>query len=107
MVTMVVNGWVGGALARFFELLPPLFALLLVAQASHSPKNCFRIMWMLSLRAAVQTIPAIGQVRLRHGRTGLPTGQDGRTQSDGIFVDHNHLAMRLIIEVPVPMLRRG
>src|SRR3546814_8329076 len=48
MVTMVVNGWVGGALVRFLEFLPPLFALLLVAQASHSPKNCFRIMWMIS-----------------------------------------------------------
>src|SRR3546814_15675561 len=31
MVTTVVNGWVGGALVRFPEFLPPLFALTLVA----------------------------------------------------------------------------
>src|SRR3546814_6746753 len=42
MVTTGVNGWFGGALVRFIEFLPPLFALLLVAQARHSPKKIGR-----------------------------------------------------------------
>src|SRR3546814_16111255 len=78
MVTMVVNGWVGGALVRFLEFLPSLFALLLVAQASYSPKNFFRIMWMISLCAVVLTIHVIGQVGLGQGGIGMPTDQGGK-----------------------------
>src|SRR3546814_18446740 len=85
MVTMVFNGWVGGALVRFLAFLPPLFALLLVAQASHSPKNCFRIMWMISLFAVVLTIPGIGQVRLGQGGTGMPILPAGSLHDVGIF----------------------
>src|SRR3546814_19497091 len=65
MVTMVVNGRVGGPLVRFLEFLPSLFALLLVEQASHSPKNYFRIMWMIMLCAVVLPPPRTGQVGLR------------------------------------------
>src|SRR3546814_13105195 len=89
MVTMVANGWVGGALVRFLEFLPSLFALLLVAQASHSPKNCFRIMWIISLCAVVLTIHGIGQVRLGPGWTGMPTVPDGRIQYVGLFRDRS------------------
>ncbi|HEY9541504.1 MAG TPA: O-antigen ligase family protein [Luteimonas sp.] len=107
MVTMVANGWVGGALVRFLEFLPSLFALLLVAQASHSPKNCFRIMWMISLCAVVLTIHGIGQVRLGQGWTGMPTVQDGRIQYVGIFSDPNDLAMLFIMAVPMTLLMAG
>src|SRR3546814_835435 len=107
MVTMVANGWVGGALVRFLEFLPSLFALLLVAQASHSPKNCFRIMWIISLCAVVLTIHGIGQVRLGQGWTGMPTVQDGRIQYVGIFSDPNDLAMLFIMAVPMTLLMAG
>src|SRR3546814_8212354 len=107
MVTMVVNCWVGGALVRFLEFLPPLFALLLVAQASHSPKNCFRIMWMISLCAVVLTIHGIGQVRLGQGWTGMPTVQDGRIQYVGIFSDPTDLAMLFIMAFPMTLLMAG
>lgn len=107
MVTMVVNGWTGGALVRFLEFLSPFFALLLVAQASHSPKNCFRIMWMISLCAVVLTIHGIGQVKLGQGWTGMPTVQDGRIQYVGIFSDPNDLAMLFIMAIPMALLMAG
>src|SRR3546814_2676185 len=107
MVTMLGNGWVGGALCLFLEFLPSLFALLLVAQASHSPKNCFRIMWMISLCAVVLTIHGIGQVGLGQGWTGMPTVQDGRIQYVGIFSDPNDLAMLFIMAVPMTLLMAG
>src|SRR3546814_13789000 len=83
MVTMVVNGWVGGALDRFLEFLPPLFALLLVSQASHSPKNCFRITWMIQLYEFVLTILGIAHVSIGPSWTGMPTVQDGGIQYSG------------------------
>src|SRR3546814_7684503 len=107
MVTMVANGWVGGALVRFHVFLPALFSLLLVAQASHSPMNCFRIMWIISLCAVVLTIHGIGQVRLGQGWTGRPTVQDGRIQYVGIFSDPNDLAMLFIMAVPMTLLMAG
>lgn len=107
MVTMAVNGWIGGALVRFLEFLTPLFALLLVAQASHSPKNCFRIMWVISLCAVVLTIHGIGQVRLGQGWTGMPTVEDGRIQYVGIFSDPNDLAMLFIMAIPMALMMAG
>src|SRR3546814_9182242 len=89
------------------EFLPSLFALLPGAQASHSPKNCFRIMWIISLCAVVLTIHGIGQVRLGQGWTGMPTAQDGRIQYVGIFSDPNDLAMLFIMAVPMTLLMAG
>ena len=92
MLSMVANGWVGGARIRFFQFLPALITLLLVTQACHLPRNCLRIMWMIALCAVVLTIHGIEQVKLGQGWTGMPTVQDGRIQYVGIFSDPNDLA---------------
>src|SRR5690606_938030 len=107
MLTMVVNGWAGGAVTRLLELLPSLLALILIAQASHSPKNMRRLMWVISICAAVLTIHGIGQVKLGQGWTGMPTVQDGRIQYVGIFSDPNDLAMLFIIAIPMTLLMAG
>lgn len=107
MVSMAVNGWIGGALTRFLQFLPVLFALVLVAQASHSPKNCFRIMWVVCLCAVVLTIHGIGQVNNGQGWTGMPTVQDGRIQYVGIFGDPNDLAMLFVMAIPMALLMAG
>lgn len=107
MVSMAVNGWVGGALVRLLEFLPSLFALILVAQASHSLKNCFRIMGVVALCALVLTIHGIEQVKLGQGWTGMPTVQDGRIQYVGIFSDPNDLAMLFIMGIPMALLLAG
>ncbi|GGK09067.1 O-antigen ligase family protein [Luteimonas terricola] len=107
MFTMAINGWVGGALIRLFEFLPSLFTLVLVAQAAHSPKNCLRIMWMISLCAIVLAIHGIEQVKLGQGWTGMPLVQDGRIQYVGIFSDPNDLAMLFIMAIPMALLMAG
>lgn len=107
MLTMVVNGWAGGAVTRLLELLPSLLALILIAQASHSPKNMRRLMWVISICAVVLTIHGIEQVKLGQGWTGMPTVQDGRIQYVGIFSDPNDLAMLFIIALPMTLLMAG
>lgn len=107
MVSMAANGWVGGALVRFFQFLPLFFALLLVTQASYSQKNCLRIMWVIAACAIVLTIHGIEQVKLGQGWTGMPTVQDGRIQYVGIFSDPNDLAMLFIIAIPMALLMAG
>ena len=107
MVSVAVNGWVGGALTRFLQFLPGLLVLALIAQASHSPKNSFRIMWMISLCAVVLTIHGIGQVKNGQGWTGMPMVQDGRIQYVGIFNDPNDLAMVFVMAIPMALLMAG
>ncbi len=107
MGTMVVNGWAGGALTRFLEMLPSLLALILIAQASHSLKNMRRLMWVIAVCALVLTIHGIEQVELGQGWTGMPTVQDGRIQYVGIFSDPNDLAMLFIIAIPMAVLMGG
>lgn len=107
MATMAANGWAGGAIIRFFQFLPIFFAMLLVAQASHVPKNCFRIMWVIVVCAIVLTVHGIEQVKLGQGWTGMPTVQDGRIQYVGIFSDPNDLAMLFIIAIPMALLMAG
>jgi len=107
MATMVANGWAGGALVRFLQFLPIFFAMLLVAQASHSNRNCLRIMWVIVLCAIVLTVHGIEQVKLGQGWTGMPTVQDGRIQYVGIFSDPNDLAMLFIIAIPMALLMGG
>lgn len=107
MFTMVVNGWAGGAISRFMHFLPALIALVLIAQAGHSPKNMLRMMWVIALCALVLTIHGIGQVKLGQGWTGMPTVQDGRIQYVGIFSDPNDLAMLFIIAIPMTLLMGG
>ncbi len=107
MFTVAVNGWIGGALPRFLEFLPALLALTLVAQAGYSTRNCYRIMWVISLSAMVLTIHGIEQVKLGEGWTGMPTVQDGRIQYVGIFSDPNDLAMLFVMAIPMTLLMAG
>lgn len=107
MLSMVANGWVGGAYLRFLQFLPSMIALLLVAQASHASRNCLRIMWVVALCALVLAIHGIEQVKVGQGWTGMPTVQDGRIQYVGIFSDPNDLAMLFIIAIPMALLMAG
>lgn len=104
MLTMAVNGWVGGALVRFIQFLPALIVMVLFAQTCASPKNCIRVMWVICLCAAVLAIHGIEQVELGQGWTGMPTVQDGRIQYVGIFSDPNDLAMVFIMAIPMALL---
>lgn len=104
MFTMVVNGWAGGAISRFMHFLPSLLALVLIAQAGHSPKNMLRMMMVIALCALVLTIHGIEQVKLGQGWTGMPTVEDGRIQYVGIFSDPNDLAMLFIMSIPMTLL---
>ena len=107
MLSMAANGWVGGARVRFLEFLPSLIAMVLVAQASHSPKNLTRIMWVMCLSALVLTDHGIQQVHLGEAWTGMPTVQDGRIQYVGIFSDPNDMAMVLVMAMPMALLLSG
>lgn len=107
MLSMVANGWAGGAYVRFLQFLPSMIALLLVAQASHASRNCLRIMWVVALCALVLAIHGIEQVKIGHGWTGMPTVQDGRIQYVGIFSDPNDLAMLFIMAIPMALLMAG
>ncbi len=107
MLSMVFNGWAGGALTRFLEFLPSLIAMVLVAQASHSPKNLARIMVVVCLCALVLAIHGIEQAKLGEGWTGMPTVQDGRIQYVGIFSDPNDLAMLFVMAIPMTLLLAG
>ncbi len=105
--TMVVSGWAGGAVDRFLNFLPSLIAMVLVAQASQSPRNLTRIMWVVCLAALVLTVHGIEQVHMGAGWTGMPTVQDGRIQYVGIFCDPIVMALLLLIGLPLAMLLSG
>ena len=107
MLSMAVNGWPGGAVQRFLDLVPAMTAVLLVSQASHSPKNLRKIMWLLCVAAVVLTIHGIEQVKLGEGWTGMPTVENGRIQYVGIFSDPNDMAMVLVMAMPMALLLSG
>jgi len=104
MVSVAVNGWVGGALVRLTEFLPMLIAFVLVAQAAQSPRNVLRIMATFVLCSLVLVVHGIEQVELGAGWTGMPTVQDGRIQYVGIFSDPNDLAMLFVMSIPMALL---
>jgi len=107
MASMVFNGWPGGAVVRFLELVPAMAAVLLVSQASHSTKNLRKIMWLLCVAATVLTVHGIEQVKLGEGWTGMPTVENGRIQYVGIFSDPNDLAMLFVMSIPMALLMSG
>ena len=107
MLSMVANGWPGGAVERFLGLVPAMTALVLVAQACRSPRNCRWIMWLLCLASLVLSIHGIEQVKLGHGWTGMPTVENGRIQYVGIFSDPNDLAMLFVMSIPMALLMAG
>lgn len=104
MISVAVNGWVGGALVQLTEFLPMLIAFVLVAQAAQSPRNVLRIMVTFVLCALVLAVHGIEQVELGAGWTGMPTVQDGRIQYVGIFSDPNDLAMVFVMSIPMALL---
>lgn len=107
MLSMAFNGWPGGAVVRFLDLVPAMTAVLLVSQASHSPKNLRKLMWLLCVAAVVLTIHGIEQVKLGEGWTGMPTVENGRIQYVGIFSDPNDLAMLFVMSIPMALLLSG
>lgn len=107
MVSVAVNGWMGGAIAILGELLPILIAFTLVAHAARSGRNVLRLMVTVVLCSAVLVAHGIEQVALGVGWTGMPLVVGGRIQYVGIFSDPNDLAMLFVAAIPMAFLLAG
>lgn len=104
IVSIAVNGWIGGAVDMLGQFLPMLVAFTLVAHAARSGRNVIRLMVTIVLCSAVLVLHGIEQVELGAGWTGMPVVAGGRIQYVGIFSDPNDLAMLFVCALPMALL---
>lgn len=108
MLSNVVNGWFGGALAQISRFAPVVLAFVVLANAADTRAKVVRAMAMFTLSACVLAIHGIDQSANGIGWTGVPLSQDTRIQYLGIFNDPNDLGMLFVMCLPMAVhLSRG
>ena len=105
MLSLAVNGWLGGTLDQLTRFGPVVAAFVLVAHAITSHRRARIVMATLVLCTLVPAIHGIDQKAKGIGWTGVGLIQeDGRIQYLGIFNDPNDLGMLFVIALPMALL---
>jgi O-antigen ligase len=101
MLSIALNGWMGGALAFLQKFGPSVAAFIVIVAAITERQRVQRLMAALVLFALVPAVHGIDQKAQGIGWTGVPLIQDGRIQYLGIFNDPNDLGMLFVIVLPM------
>lgn len=101
MISVVVNGWVGGALDQLEKFGPIAIAFFVLATACNTQQRVKITMAVFVLCSVVLAIHGIGQARNGVGWTGVPISEDGRIQYVGIFNDPNDLGLLFATTIPM------
>jgi O-antigen ligase len=101
MISVVVNGWVGGALDQFKKFGPIVIAFFVFAAACNTQQRVMIAMAVFVLCSVVLVVHGIGQVRDGVGWTDVPLSEDGRIQYVGIFNDPNDLGLLFAATIPM------
>lgn len=100
-LSVVVNGWAGGALEQFTAFAPALVAFVLLANATTTQGRAVFVMVVFAASALLMAVHGVQQSASGLGWTGMPLVEDGRIQYIGIFSDPNDLGMLFVICLPM------
>ncbi|WAC63508.1 O-antigen ligase family protein [Pseudoxanthomonas sp. SL93] len=103
MLSVAVNGWIGGAVPIFRDFAPVVLAYFLLCNATFTASRLRIAMAVFCLCATVLAVHGIEQAALGTGWTGMKLSQGTRIQYVGIFSDPNDLGMLFVICVPMAM----
>ena len=101
MISIAVNGWVGGAIEQASQFAPTVAAFVLLANALTTQARMIATMRVLVLCSFVLATHGAYQVENGIGWTGMPLVQDGRIQYIGIFSDPNDLGLYFVSVLPM------
>jgi O-antigen ligase len=108
MVSVAVNGWLGGAIPILRDFAPVVLAYFLFANACFTRGRVETAMAVMSLCACVLAIHGIEQSSTGIGWTGIGLSEGTRIQYVGIFNDPNDLGMLFVMCFPMCIyLSRG
>ncbi|MEO7433116.1 MAG: O-antigen ligase family protein [Dokdonella sp.] len=110
MISILVNGWAGGAIEQAADFAPTVIAFVLLANALTTPRRMIVTMQVFVLCSCVLALHGVLQVQNGIGWTGMPLVQDdGRIQYVGIFSDPNDLGLLFVAVLPMAfhLARRG
>jgi len=103
-VSLMLTGWMGGAMDQFTVFAPTLLAFVLLANAIDSSRRSVLVMTVFVVSALVLALHGVEQAAQGVGWTGMPLVDDGRIQYVGIFSDPNDLGMLFVICMPMAIL---
>lgn len=101
MISVVVNGWFGGALDQFEKFGPIAIAFFVLATACNTQQRVKIAMSVFVLCSVVLAVHGMQQARGGVGWTGVPISEDGRIQYVGIFNDPNDLGLLFATALPM------
>lgn len=101
MISVVVNGWFGGALDQLEKFGPIMIAFFVLATSCNTQRRVIITMVVFVLCSVVLVAHGIGQARDGVGWTGVPISEDGRIQYVGIFNDPNDLGLLFASTLPM------
>jgi O-antigen ligase len=101
MISVVVNGWAGGALDQFEKFGPIAIAFFVFAAACNTPQRVTIAMAVFVLCSVVLAMHGVQQAKDGVGWTGVPISEDGRIQYVGIFNDPNDLGLLFATAIPM------
>lgn len=103
MMSMVTNGWTGGALYQLTAFGPIVLAFAVLAGALNSEQRIRRTLETFVLCAVALAVHGIQQANTGTGWTGMGMSSDGRIQYVGIFNDPNDLGLLFVMAVPMAL----
>ncbi|WP_426661098.1 O-antigen ligase family protein [Rhodanobacter aciditrophus] len=101
MVSLAVNGWVGGAEFVVEQLGPSLIVFFVLASALDSTRRTAATFAVIGLCAMVLAVHSVQQATHGVGWTGMTLGEDGRIRYVGIFNDPNDLGLLFVMALPM------
>ncbi|WP_233842625.1 O-antigen ligase family protein [Dyella sp. 2HG41-7] len=107
MVSVVVNGWFGGALDQLEKFGPIMIAFFVLAASCNTQRRVVITMAVFVLCSVVLVAHGIQQARDGVGWTGVPISEDGRIQYVGIFNDPNDLGLLFASTLPMAVYLSG
>ncbi|RYZ70807.1 MAG: O-antigen ligase domain-containing protein [Lysobacteraceae bacterium] len=108
MVSIAINGWLGGAIPILRDYAPVVLAYFLLANACFDRRRIVVAMAVTCLCATVLSLHGIEQSATGLGWTGIGLSEGTRIQYVGIFNDPNDLGMLFVMCVPMAIyLSRG
>lgn len=110
VISIAVNGWVGGAIEQATEFAPTVIAFVLLANGLTTHTRMIVTMQVFVLCACVLALHGAYQIQDGIGWTGMPLVQDdGRIQYIGIFADPNDLGLLFVSVLPMAfyLAKRG
>lgn len=108
MVSLVANGWSGGALTVLANFGPTVIAFFVLADATSTRRRLLISMAVFTVCACVLALHGVDQVQNGGiGWTGMQVSEDGRIQYVGIFNDPNDLGLLFVMVLPMAFCLSG